>query len=245
MDACVLLATPELIERACRFLAPDATPSYNGVRDQKEVCVPASVTISPTRRRALRRAVSLECAVLSTDWVDIAPLVAVDLSPLGMWLDTELLLEPGSELVVSFRPPHWPAWGAEVTVLAEVVRVGLPRRRGDHGSAGMGLRFLDLDSEHAQRMTRCLLGLPPTLPTVRAQRAERSEEQIVLDDGATFELCAEAPLLTAGRVLEAAPAAAPATKKERTRRRARPQNERGAQRPMPRGARKPALRLAS
>jgi hypothetical protein len=182
--------------------------------------------------------------VLSSDWSDVAPLVAADLSPFGMWLETELLLEPGTELVVSFRPPRWPAWGAAITVLAEVVRVGLPRRRGDSGNAGMGLRFLDLDPEHAQRMNGCLLGLPPTLPAVRAQRAERGDAHLVLEDGTSFELCAEAELLTAGRAIEPAPVA------ERAARRGSPRNARGASRPVARGAkrarkRKPTLRLAS
>lgn len=205
--------------------------------------MPESVTTSTSRRRALRRAVSLECAVLSADWSDVAPLVAVDLSPFGMWLETELLLEPGCELVVSFRPPRWPTWGAEITVLAEVVRVGLPRRRGDCGNAGMGLRFVDLDPEHAERMTGCLLGMPPMLPGVRAQRAERSDAQLVLEDGSSFELCAEAALLTAGRAIE--PAAVVA---DRAPRRGAPRNPRGARRPVARGAkrtRKPTLRLAS
>ena len=120
-------------------------------------------------------------------------------SPLGMWLATELPLAPDRLIRRQLRPPRWPAWGAEITVLAEVVRVGLPRRRGDNGQAGMGLRFVDLDPEHAQRMIGCLLGLPPTLPALRAQRAERSEEQLVFEDGTSFELCAEAELLTAGR----------------------------------------------
>jgi hypothetical protein len=197
-----------------------------------------------SRRRALRRAVDIECAVLSAEWMEVAPLVAADLSPLGMWLDSQLPLEPGSEVVVSFTPPRWPKWGAPVTVLARVVRVGLPRRRGDHGNAGMGLRFLDLDPEHAERLARCLQGIPPTLPALRARRAERSEEQVVLADGTRFNLCAEAPLLTAGRGLE--------TVMEVDKpfvRRARPHDARGARRPTPRGARprkrKAELRLAS
>ena len=211
--------------------------------------MPATVTTESSRRRALRRAVEIECAVLSGDWADVAPLVAADLSPLGMWLDSALPLETGAEVVVSFTPPRWPAWGSPVTVLAEVVRVGLPRRRGDCGSAGMGLRFLDLDPEHAARMALCLQGMPPTLPGVRARRAERSEEQIVLADGTSFELCAEAPLLSAGRASGPAPAETMQPKPERARRRARQRDARGAQRPAPRGAkarkRKPALRLAS
>jgi hypothetical protein len=194
--------------------------------------------------------VAIECAVLSTDWMDVAALVAADLSPLGMWLDSDLPLEAGSEVVVSFTPPRWPVWGAPVTVLAEVVRVGLPRRRADCGSAGMGLRFLDLDPQHAARLALCLRGMPPMLPSLRAQRAERSEEQLVLGDGTRFELRAEAPLLSIGRSPEpAGDAAAAAEPTEPVRRRGRPRTARAAEQRAGRGSktrkRKPALRLAS
>jgi hypothetical protein len=159
----------------------------------------APTTASSSRRHALRRAVDIECGVLSDTWQDVAPLCATDLSPFGMWLATDLPLPLGDALVVSFKPPRWPSWGSPVVVLAEVVRVGMPRRRGDSGPAGMGLRFVDLDPEQAARMTNCLSGLPPTLPSMRAKRAARCEEQLVLDDGSTFELRAEGSLLTAGR----------------------------------------------
>ena len=154
---------------------------------------------SPSRRQALRRAVDLECGVLSAEWDDVASLSATDLSPLGMWIASDLPLAPGDSLVVSFRPPRWPSSGSSIVVLAEVMRVGMPRRRGDVGQAGMGVRFLDLDPDHEAQMRACLLGMPPTLPSVRARRAERFEAQLVLEDGSTFELCAEGALLTAAR----------------------------------------------
>jgi len=211
--------------------------------------VSATVTTSCSRRRALRRAVAIECAVLSMDWTDVAALVAADLSPLGMWLDSDLPLEAGSEVLVRFTPPRWPVWGAPVTVLAEVVRVGLPRRRADCGSAGMGLRFLDLDPQHAARMALCLRGMPPMLPSVRAQRAERSEEQVVLGDGTRFELRAEAPLLSIGRSPEPATDAGTEQPTEPVRRRGRPRTTRAAEKRAGRDSkarkRKPTLRLAS
>jgi hypothetical protein len=161
--------------------------------------VQATSITSSSRRQALRRAVDLECGVLSTEWEDVAAIWATDLSPLGMWLATDLPLALGDSIVVSFKPPRWPSWSGPVVVLAEVVRVGMPRRRGDVGQAGMGVRFIDLDPDHEARMRGCLLGMPPTLPSVRAQRAERSEEQLVFEDGSSFELHAIGALLTAGR----------------------------------------------
>jgi hypothetical protein len=213
----------------------------------------------------LRRAVDLECGVLSDAWHDEAALPATDLSPFGMWLATDLPLATGDAVVLSFKPPRWPAWGSPVVVLAEVVRVGMPRRRGDRGAAGMGLRFVDLDPDHAARMAECLRGLPPTLPAVRARRAERCEEQLVLEDGSSFALRAEGALLGASRppgtplaplaplapAAESRAAAALAVHAPRRRGRAAhatriacPRTPRGAERPRTRRERSASLALA-
>jgi hypothetical protein len=196
----------------------------------------STATVS-SRRNALRRAVRMECTVLSTLWDDTAPLMATDLSPFGLWLGTGLALDVGEEVVLSFRPPGWPEWGWPVTVLAEVARVNLPRRRGDRGASGMGLRFVDLDGEERERMMHLLHGLPPPLPPPR-----QLPDALMLVDGIELELTAEAPLLTAGRPLVpqiALPAQhTVARSKHRSRRRAV-----RAQRPQP--ARRPHLRLVS
>jgi len=153
-------------------------------------------------RRALRRAVRMECAVESDLWDGPAPLVATDASAYGLWLATDLALESGAELLLTFRPPRWPQQSGPVTALAQVVRVGLPRRRADAGAAGMGLVFADIDRDQSAQMAELMRGLPPPLPSIARLSAfdpEIALEEIMLDDGSRFVLSAEGPLLTGGR----------------------------------------------
>ena len=155
-------------------------------------------------RRALRRAVHMECAVESDLWDGAAPLLATDASAFGLWLATDLALESGAELLVTFRPPRWPQYSSPVTALAQVVRVGLPRRRADAGPAGMGLVFADIDRDQSEQMADLMRGLPPPLPSIaRLPESDPATaiEEIVLDDGSRFVLIAEGPLLTGGRCL--------------------------------------------
>jgi hypothetical protein len=116
------------------------------------------------RRSVLRRAVRTCCVVRSSLWDGAAPHLMTDLSADGAWLATDLPLEAGEQLVLTFRPPRWPAGQLPVRLRAEVVRVELPRRRGDLRQAGMGVRFLGLDPAMRARLSKTLRGLPPPLP---------------------------------------------------------------------------------
>lgn len=140
----------------------------------------------------------MECAVLGDGWDRSVGLLATDVSPRGLWLASDLVMEAGQELVLTFRPPRWPDWGAPITALAKVVRAGLARRQADGGRAGMGLLFEDIDSEHVSRMSELMRGLPPPLPRAIRQPLLQDEE-LELDDGTRLIFCAEAPLLTATR----------------------------------------------
>jgi hypothetical protein len=218
------------------------------VADPLEVCMHASLESSGSRRRALRRAVRMECETLSALWDDTAALVATNLSPQGLWLGTELPLEVGEQLVVSFRPPRWPEWSSPLTVLARVARVGMPRRRGDAGPAGMGLCFVDLEPEACVHMTNLLRGLPPPLPVkpALALAPERvvAETSLLIEE-LEFELCAEAPLLTAGRSIAAPVAPAPSKALLRSKHSARRHKIRVRRREKPAAARRAHLRLVS
>lgn len=116
------------------------------------------------RRSTVRRAVRLCCVVRSSLWDGAAPHLLTDLSIDGAWLATDLPLEAGEQLVLTFRPPRWPAGQLPLRLRAEVVRAELPRRRNDLRRAGMGVRFLDLDSALRARLAGTLRGLPPPLP---------------------------------------------------------------------------------
>src|SRR5262245_20290159 len=95
----------------------------------------------PSRRHTVRRAVDLACMARGDLWNGRLRFQARDLSPDGLWLATPFALDPGSELVLSFRPPRWPVGCFPVIAVGEVVRVDLRRRRSDSRPAGLGLRF--------------------------------------------------------------------------------------------------------
>lgn len=162
-----------------------------------------------SRRRSLRRAVELECQVLSDLWDGQAPFLATNLSPEGLWLQTPLPLEQGEELLLTLSPPRW-SEREPLVALAQVARVAMFRRRNEPQGAGMGLSFIDIDGGQQGALESCLRGLPPPLPSrtraarVLAQTAALSppvddEQLLVLDDGTSFVLSAEGELLTAQR----------------------------------------------
>lgn len=119
--------------------------------------------ILPGERRAVRRAVALECSVLSDQWDEAAPHLLTDLSPYGAWLETALPLEPGDTVLLSFLPPRQTRVH-ELLVSATVARAHLRRRRDDGPVAGMGVHFTDLSPAEFERLSLCLRGLPPPLP---------------------------------------------------------------------------------
>ncbi len=143
------------------------------------------------RRKSLRRAVRLETEVTCELWDGAVPLLATNLSLHGIWLESELPVHPGSELSVSFVPPHW-AFASPIHARACVVRASLLRRRSDAGPPGMGLAFVDLRADQSARLAYALHGLPPPLPRAT------SLGSFVLDDGSPIIFRAEAALLTGG-----------------------------------------------
>src|SRR5690606_41538603 len=106
-----------------------------------------SVEVLPHARRALRRAVRLECRVVSAYWDEPVVDQASDVSPWGLWRETALPLGVGEPLVVSFVPPRADE-GGRLFLLARVRRVRLQRRRSDRKRpAGMGIEFVSLTGE--------------------------------------------------------------------------------------------------
>lgn len=160
-----------------------------------------AASVIPSRRRALRRAVRLECQVQSAFWDGEVDLLATDVSPLGLWLDCPLPLEPGESLRLAFRLPG----AAPFVTGAEVARAGLLRRRNDSSRAGMGLSFTGLPEATRDRLAAQLRGLPPPLPgavapPMRLGPPLEAQTLLVLDDGNHVRFVAEAPLVTAYRL---------------------------------------------
>jgi hypothetical protein len=117
-------------------------------------------------RRALRRAISLPCELMSHYWASPVPHTMSDVSPFGMWIDTFFPLHAGAELVVSFMPP---GLSRELVLFGEVVRaVTTPG-----ASLGMGIGFVRTTAADEDALDALLRGVPPRLvrpaPIARAR----------------------------------------------------------------------------
>ncbi|MBN1653279.1 MAG: PilZ domain-containing protein [Deltaproteobacteria bacterium] len=161
-----------------------------------------------SRRRAVRRAVSVECEVSSDQWEGAVSLPVTDLSAYGLWLQTLLTLHAGEEVLVSFAPPFWPN-RSPLVALAAVSRVGMFRRRDDLHESGMGLVFTDINTDEARMLANLLRGLPPPLRATR-QIAEQKPHPaknkrpyetpfLLLEEGEVVRFRAEHRLLTGDR----------------------------------------------
>jgi Tfp pilus assembly protein PilZ len=107
-------------------------------------------------RRAVRRIVDLECDVYCELWGEAIAHRATDVSEDGLWIQTELLLEVGTEVSLTFHPPDW---DEPLYVAGRVQRVDLQPRPGAGRAVGMGIEFQALRTDERRRLTqsmRCL-----------------------------------------------------------------------------------------
>jgi len=107
-------------------------------------------------RRAVRRLVDLECEVHSEVWGEAITHRVTDVSEEGLWIQTDLLLEIGSDVTLTFYPPDWEE---PLYVAGRVQRVELQRRPGDGSAVGMGIEFEALRADERRRLTRGMRGL--------------------------------------------------------------------------------------
>jgi Tfp pilus assembly protein PilZ len=113
----------------------------------------------------VRRLVDLECEVYSDLWGQAISHRAVEVSENGLWIRTELLLEVGSEVTLTFYPPDW---DEPLCVAGRVRRVELRSRPGDTNAVGMGIAFEALRNDERRRLTHSM-------------RCLRAEESYILD----------------------------------------------------------------
>ncbi len=107
-------------------------------------------------RKAVRRLVDLECRVFSDVWGEAIVHRVTDVSEDGLWIETDLLLEVGSEVTLSFYPPDWEE---PLYVAGRVQRVELERSPEQTTSIGMGIAFETLRTDERRQLTqsmRCL-----------------------------------------------------------------------------------------
>lgn len=98
-------------------------------------------------------------------WGEAIPHRVTDVSEDGIWIQTELLLEIGSEVALSFVPPDW---DEPLCVAGRVGRVELRARPGDRNAVGMGIEFETLRADERRRLTSSMRGF-------------RAQESFILD----------------------------------------------------------------
>lgn len=121
-------------------------------------------TVPAGSRGGIRRAISLECELISnrSDYPTICK--ATDLSAGGMWVATAMPVRCGEHVVVCFEPDG--TWtGGELVLFAEVARV-ITVRPG-HPGGGMGLEFLDLEGEARAQLVQWLAARKMPVPRRR------------------------------------------------------------------------------
>jgi Tfp pilus assembly protein PilZ len=113
-------------------------------------------------RFEIRKARRTDTEVISSLWDEPVPLLATDLSPAGLFIPSDILLEPGEIVVACFELP---GHSEEFQLFGEVAWVSIPRRESDPvGSAGMGVRFVKTKPIERLVIRASVRRLPPPLP---------------------------------------------------------------------------------
>ena len=118
-------------------------------------------------RREVRRAFSLPCQIVRELDFRLIAETALDLSSDGMLVKTEIDLEPGENVFVSFRATELGLWFDSE---ARVARAIQGRRPGDKGKA-IGLHFSTMSRVKRFILRNHLRKVPPPVPR-RTQRID-------------------------------------------------------------------------
>ena len=119
------------------------------------------------QRRAVRRAIGVDCQVVRERDFRLIGRLGIDVSPEGMLVAAHEPVLTGEPVIVAFRLPRTTWWfDAEGTV----ARVVHGRRPGDPGR-GFGICFDRLDDEAGWIIARALRDIPPPVPK-REQRVD-------------------------------------------------------------------------
>lgn len=127
------------------------------------------VFVRKNERREVRRAIAMSCQIVRERDFHLVAEKALDVSPDGMLVATDVDLEPGENVFVSFRATELGIWFDTEARVARVVR---GRRPGDKGR-GVALRFSTLPRVKRFILRGHLRRVPPPLPR-RTQRIDWS-----------------------------------------------------------------------
>lgn len=118
-------------------------------------------------RRAIRRAITIDCEVVRERDFKLVGRKSFDVSTDGMLVSTDLDIEPGDELLVSFKAMY----GVHIDTEATAARIVRGLREHDHGPC-VGVHFKGLDPVARHILRGSLRKVPPPLPR-RARREVR------------------------------------------------------------------------
>jgi hypothetical protein len=113
------------------------------------------------QRFEMRRHKRVDVAVYAPIWDDPMFLVSSDLSPRGVYLECEELLEPEMPILCAF------SLSREYSLAGVVRRNNRMRRVSDNGRPGFGVAFTDTRPLTRLNLRSDLRGLPPPLPKRR------------------------------------------------------------------------------
>jgi hypothetical protein len=120
-----------------------------------------SILVTAHQRRALRRAVRVDCQVVREHDFKLLGDWALDLSTDGMLIVTRDDVLTGEDVIVSFPIPRT---RVIVDAVATVARVIHGRRPSDRHRRALGISFESLDPEHRRLLRVGLRDIPPPLP---------------------------------------------------------------------------------
>lgn len=126
-----------------------------------------AILVRKNDRREVRRAISIPCQIVREKDFRLIAETALDVSPDGMLVATEMDLEPGENVFVSFRATELGIWFDSE---AKVTRVVRGRRPGDKGR-GVGIRFSTMSNVKRFILRNHLRRVPPPVPR-RKQRID-------------------------------------------------------------------------
>jgi hypothetical protein len=123
--------------------------------------------VRKNERREVRRAMVMSCQIVRERDFRLIAEKALDVSPDGMLVATDVDLEPGENVFVSFRTTELGIWFDSEASVARVIR---GRRPGDKGK-GVALRFSTLSRVKRFILRGHLRRVPPPVPR-RSQRID-------------------------------------------------------------------------
>jgi hypothetical protein len=125
--------------------------------------------VRKNERSEIRRALELPCQVVRERDFRLVAERTIDLSPGGMLVASDLDLDPGDDLIVSFQATSLGLWFDTEAKVARIIR----GRRAEDRGRGAAIRFSSLDRVKRLILRGHLRRVPPPLPR-RLQRIDWS-----------------------------------------------------------------------